>query len=188
MTNETRPSRAPRPRFSLWLGGVALALVLAPTLGAGDLSPTAESERRAPEFDLQALDGNPHRLEDYRGKVVLLNFWASWCPPCLAELPGMQRLADQMRAEPFDIVLVNVQESAFRVANFLKLMGVHLTTLLDPTGDTFRAWGGAIYPTSFVIDPEGKIRYVAQGPLEWDSQDVLAAIQGLLPPRQAPAE
>ncbi|MGE5154945.1 MAG: TlpA family protein disulfide reductase [Bdellovibrio bacteriovorus] len=184
MTHETRP-KAPRSRISLWLGGMALALALAPTLVAGELSPAAESERQAPGFDLQALDGTPHRLEDYRGKVVLLNFWASWCPPCLVELPSMQRLADQLAADPFAVVLVNVQETPFRVANSLKLMGVRVTTLLDPEGDTFRAWGGAIYPTSFVIDPEGQVRYVAKGPLEWDSQDVLTALQGLLPPRQA---
>ena len=164
------------------------ALLLADPTNAGQLSPYTEQDSPAPAFTLKALDGKPHRLEDYRGKVVLVNFWATWCPPCLAELPGMQRLADRMAAEAFEILTINVGESPFRVAKFLKLVGVRLTALLDDKGEIFQAWGATIYPTSFVLDSEGRIRYVAYGPLEWDGEDVVATLLELLPSRQAVTE
>lgn len=156
-------------------------LLLTDATHAGQLSPYTAPDSLAPAFTLKALDGEPHRLEDYRGKVMLVNFWASWCPPCLAELPGMQRLSDRMAAEAFEILIINVGESPFRVSKFMKLVGVRLTALLDAKGETFQAWGGTIYPTSFVLDSEGRIRYVAYGPLEWDDEDVVATLMDLLP-------
>jgi thiol-disulfide isomerase/thioredoxin len=142
----------------------------------------------APAFNLKALDRKAHRLADYRGKVVLVNFWATWCPPGLAELPSMQRLADRMAPEAFEILAINVGESPFRVSKFMKLIGIRLSVLLDDKGETFQAWGGSVYPTSFVLDSGGQVRYVAYGPLEWDSKEVVEPLMGLLPPRQGAAE
>ena len=172
------------PRFAgaLLLG---CALLLADAANAGKLSPYEEADSPAQGFILKALDGKRHALEDYRGQVVLINFWTTWCPPCLAELPSMQRLADRMAAESFDILAINVGESPFRVSKFMKLIGVRLTALSDEKGQVFKAWGGTIYPTSFVLDAEGRVRYVAYGPLEWDSEDVVTTLLGLLPSRQA---
>lgn len=164
------------------------ALLLVAAVNAGQLSPYTEQDSAAPAFTLKALDGKPHRLEDYLGKVVLVNFWASWCPPCLAELPSMQRLAERMPTEAFEILIINVKESPFRVSKFMKLIGVSLTSLLDDKGETFQAWGGTIYPTSFVLDREGRVRYVAYGPLEWDSEEVVATLMDLLPSPQAVAD
>lgn len=163
------------------------ALLLAATTHAGQLSPYTNQDS-VPAFTLKALDGKPHRLEDYRGKVVVVNFWATWCPPCLAELPSMQRLADRMAAEAFEILIINVGESPFRVSKFMKLIGVRLTALLDDKGENFKAWGGTIYPTSFVLDREGQFRYVAYGPLEWDGEDVVATLRDLLASPQAATE
>ena len=170
---------------ALWIG---CALLLTDAVNAGQLSLYEKPDSPAPAFTLEALDGKPHRLSDYRGKVVLVNFWASWCPPCLAEMPSMQRLADRMAAESFEILAVNVGESPFKVAKFMKLIGVRFTALLDKKGDTFRAWGGSIYPTTFVLDTEGRIRYAAYGPMQWDSEEVVETIRGLLPARQAAGE
>ena len=162
--------------------------MLAAAINAGELSPYTEQDSPAPAFTLKALDGKLHRLEDYRGKVVLVNFWASWCPPCLAELPSMQRLADRMGAEAFEVLIVNVKESPFRVSKFMKLIGIRLTALLDDKGEVFQSWGGTIYPTSFVLDSEGWVRYVAYGPLEWDGEDVVATLLDLVPSGQAATE
>jgi thiol-disulfide isomerase/thioredoxin len=167
---------------------LGFALVLTGATSAGELSPYEEPDSAAPPFTLKATDGKLHRLEDYRGKVVLVNFWASWCPPCLAEMPSMQRLADRLGAEAFEVLAINVGESPFRVSKFMKLIGVRLTALLDDKGEIFKAWGGTIYPTSFILDREGRVRYVAYGPLEWDSEDVVASILALLPARQAATE
>jgi thiol-disulfide isomerase/thioredoxin len=163
---------------------LACAFSLAITAKAGELSPYTEGELAEPAFTLEGLDGKPHRLADYRGKVVLVNFWASWCPPCLAELPGIQRLADRMTGMAFAVLLVNVGESPFRVSKFLKLTGVRLSSLLDDKGETFKAWRGAVYPTSFVLDAQGRVRYVAYGPLEWDSDQIVATLTPLLSLRE----
>jgi thiol-disulfide isomerase/thioredoxin len=170
---------------ALWLTCV---LVLAQVTSAGELSPYTAQDLAAPAFTLKALDGKPHRLADDRGKVVLVNFWATWCPPCLAELPSMQRLADRMALEAFEILPVNVGESPFRVSKFTKLIGIRLSVLLDDKGETFHAWGGSVYPTSFVLDREGQVRYVVHGPLEWDNEEVVETLSGLIPPRQAATE
>ena len=164
------------------------ALLLAEATDAGQLSPYEKPDAEAPAFSLEALDGTTHRLEDYRGTVVLVNFWATWCPPCLAEMPSMQRLADTMTGEGFAILAINVGEGPFRVSKFIRLIGARFAVLLDKEGVTFRAWGGDVYPTSFVLDEAGQIRYVAYGPLEWDSDDAVTKINGLLRGRQTAAE
>jgi thiol-disulfide isomerase/thioredoxin len=166
----------------LWL---ACSLLLARVTSAGELVPYTGQGLDAPAFALKGLDGKPRRLADDRGKVVLVNFWASWCPPCLAELPSMQRLADRLRPEAFAVFAINVGESPFRVTKFMKLIGTRLNVLLDEEGETFQAWGGSVYPTSFVLDSEGQVRYVAYGPLEWDQDEVVQTLSGLLPPRKA---
>jgi thiol-disulfide isomerase/thioredoxin len=181
MSNHTAGCAAPLIPGRAVVLLLAAALLLAQATSAGELTATPETDRPAPVFTLKALDGKHHRLDDYRGKVVLLNFWASWCPPCLAELPSIQRLADRMANEAFDILLINVGESPFKVAKFLRLSSVRLTSLLDPGGNTFRAWGGNIYPTSFILDSDGRVRYSALGPIEWDGDEVDALIHDLLP-------
>jgi thiol-disulfide isomerase/thioredoxin len=178
-------STVPRCAGALWL---ACTLLLAQVTSAGELSPYAAHDLAAPAFTLNAPDGKPHRLADYRGKVVLVNFWTTWCPPCLAELPSMQRLADRMAPEALEILAINVGESAFRVSKFLKLIGIRFSVLLDDKGETFRVWGGSVYPTSFVLDTEGRVHYVAYGPLEWDSEAIVATLRGLLPFREPVTE
>ena len=167
---------------------LASVLLLAQVTNAGELTANPDPDAPAPGFELKALDGATHRLDDYRGKVVLLNFWATWCPPCLAELPGIQRLADQLVDERFQVLLINVGESPFRIDKFMKLVNIRLTSLLDPDGETFQEWGGSIYPTSFILDAEGRLRYRALGPIEWDGDEVVAAVRGLLPHPQAASE
>ena len=164
---------------------LAYAVFLAGDATAGELAPYPDPDAPAPGFELKALDGKLHRLEDYRGKVVLLNFWASWCPPCLVELPSMQRLAVRFAEEPFAVILINVGESPFKIAKFLQMLGVRLTALVDPERETFRAWGGSIFPTSYILDAEGRVRYTVVGPLEWDGDEAAAAVQNLLPRLQS---
>ena len=181
MSNDTAGCAAPLVSRCAVVLLLAAALLLAQATNGGELTATPETDQPAPVFTLKAIDGKPHRLDDYRGKVVLLNFWASWCPPCLAELPSIQRLADRMASEAFDILLINVGESPFKVAKFLRLSSVRLTSLLDPEGEAFRAWGANIYPTSFILDTEGRVRYRALGPIEWDGEEVDALVRDLFP-------
>ena len=121
-----------------------------------------------------------HQLEDYRGKVILVNFWASWCPPCIKEMPGLQRLQAQLADRPFEILAVNVGEQRYKVWKFAKLVNFTLPVLLDTKSHTFNTWDASVLPTSFLLDTEGRIRYRVQADLEWDTAEVIALIEELL--------
>ena len=163
--------------------GIIFSVTLIASSGtgsAGELQPY-EEQSESPALDLSDLAGRQHNLSAYRGQVVLVNFWASWCPPCLAEMPSMQRLATALQDRPFRLLAVNVRESSSKVWKFKKLMNVTFTTLLDSKGEASQAWDIEIYPTSYLIDADGRIRYVAYGPVDWDSDEIIRRIEALLP-------
>ena len=159
-----------------------LALTTKAALAEGSLESYV-SPVDAPPLRLEDVNGAWHDLADYRGEVVLVNFWASWCTPCLQEMPGMQRLADSLSDRPFQVLAVNVAERHYRFRRILDNMGIELRVLLDTDGDRFRSWRGKVLPTSFLLDSNGKIRYQVIGPMEWDSEGVRNAIIELTPDR-----
>ncbi len=162
-----------------------LAIMMSTALSAaGELLPY-EEESNTPALNLLDLAGSEHELESLRGQVVLVNFWASWCPPCLAEMPSMQRLATALQNRPFRLLAVNVKESRSKVWQFKKLLNLEFPTLLDSDGETTEAWEVQIYPTSFLIDAEGRRRFVVYGPLDWDSAEVRRRIETLMAEGQA---
>jgi peroxiredoxin len=134
------------------------------------------------DFTLTDLAGNSHTLSSLKGKVVVVNFWATYCTPCLKELPSMQRLARKMHGKPFVILAVAMGEERHSVSTFLQHL--HLTpnfpVLLDSNATAAEAWQVEALPTSFVIDPSGTIRYHILGSTEWDSATTLALLDGLL--------
>jgi thiol-disulfide isomerase/thioredoxin len=153
----------------------ALALVFWPlvatTAGAGELSPAAAS---APvELGLPDLEGRERGLGEFRGKVVLVNFWASWCTPCIDEMPSLQRLVELMRDKPFAVLGVNVNEGELRVKTMVQRLGIGFPVLLDKDSAVFHRWAGTVLPTTYVLDREGVVRYVGRGPLEWDAPDIV---------------
>ena len=158
--------------------GLVLAVSLALPCRAGELRPL--EAMAAPPLELPDLDGAMHRLADWRGQVILLNFWASWCQPCVAEMPGIQRLEGRMRDRGFIVVGVNVAETQRRVTRSVEQMGLGFPVLLDAEGVTFHAWGGKGLPTSALIDRQGRLRYVGLGPLEWDGLEALGRVESLL--------
>lgn len=137
----------------------------------------------APELKAQDLAGAPKTLADYRGKVVLLNFWASWCPPCLREIPSMERLRIRMAGRPLAIVALDSAETQEDVSAFLSTMKPGFPVLLDPDGSNTRRWKVFALPTTFLLDAEGRVRYVLTGPTEWDEGEALAVIESLLAER-----
>ena len=156
-----------------------ICLALAQVAGSRELSPYTLQPGVA-AFDLPDLKGQQHKLEDYRGQVVLVNFWASWCPPCIQEMPGLERLRQKLDGQPFEILAINVGEQKYRVWKFLKLINFGLPVLLDTRKKTFDAWGASVLPTSFLLDKQGRVRYRVQGDLEWDSDTVIALIEALI--------
>jgi peroxiredoxin len=134
----------------------------------------------APALELADLDGAVHRLADYRGKTVLVNFWATWCTPCRAEMPSMERLRRSMEGRPFAVLAVNMGESARVARDFAEKLPVAFTVLLDREGSVTRAWGARVLPASFLIGPDGAIRYSYFGDLDWSSDEVRARIESLM--------
>jgi thiol-disulfide isomerase/thioredoxin len=158
---------------------VQAGLILCPlVLAAGEISESSPAP--APGLRLPDLSGRERGLAEFQGKVLLVNFWASWCSPCVEEMPSLERLAAQMRGKPFALVGVNVEESRFRAMTMAQRLKLDFPILLDADGTVFRRWGATVLPTTYVLDARGLVRYVAQGPIDWDAADVLAMLQGLV--------
>jgi thiol-disulfide isomerase/thioredoxin len=160
-----------------FLAGLMMLLCLS-CATAGQLEPYRDAGQ-TPALSLEDLGHKVHTLQDYRGRVVLVNFWASWCGPCVREMPGMQRLQDTMNGKPFTLLAVNVEESSGAVWKFAAKVGIKFPLLLDSDGRTAFNWGIDLYPTSFLIDPRGRIQYVAYGPRDWDDPEIIQAIEGM---------
>lgn len=132
------------------------------------------------EFSLDDIQGQQHTLSDYSGKVVLVNFWASWCPPCIHEMPELKKLKKHFSNQPFEIVVINVGEKKYKVRKFTKVIKLDLPILLDTASDTFNNWGVKTLPTSFLIDNEGKVRYRVRGNPGWELDETLTIIERML--------
>jgi len=140
-----------------------------------------EGDPQPAELKLKDLNGKTHDLADYKGKVVLLNFWATWCPPCREEMPSMWHLQNEFRGQPFQIIAVNMGETDVEVNTFLPdKMKRDFVVLMDRDGETLKRWKVFAFPTSFVIDKQGKIRFGLFGATEWDSWDNKQLIKKLL--------
>ena len=169
-----------RRSWPAWALALALTGLAAAWAAGGTLKPW--SGGATPPLALRDLKGKEHKLADYRGKVVVLNFWATWCDPCREEMPSMQRLQDKLAGKPFAILAVDYGEGAPRVSDFLKTVPVRFTVLLDRDTSAATAWKVKVLPTTLVIDPEQKVRFVAVGDIGWDSEPVEGEIRKLLPP------
>ena len=141
-----------------------------------------DSGAPAPGFAYPTLAGDTLALADLRGQVLLLNIWATWCPPCVREMPSMQRLYEQMQGEGLRIVAVSVDApGAIRdVRSFVHELGLGLDILLNPAGNIQDAYAVTGLPTTFLIDPEGRIRRKVIGGTDWSSPENVEAVRALL--------
>ena len=172
-------SRPPFPAFPRLLLVVSLVLGAPTAIGQG-LKPWPGGA--TPALALKDLEGREHRLQDYRGKVVLVNFWATWCEPCREEMPSMKRLRAALAGRPFEVLAVNLAESEPRIRRFLEQVPLDFPVLLDRDSAAAKRWRARILPASYVIGPDGAIRYWAVGELDWGEEKVRRAIAALLAP------
>ncbi len=156
----------------------ACLLVGAGASQAGALEPWTGG--RAPALELKDASGALHRLADYRGKVVLVNFWATWCEPCRAEMPSLERLRQSLQGRPFEVLAVNVGESPGAAREFTDKLPVHFTVLLDRDLRVTKSWGAKVLPATFVLGPDGGIRYRRFGELDWAGDEVRGSIEALM--------
>ena len=151
-----------------------------------------EEEVPAFEFALPDLKGNPISLGDFKGKLVLLNFWATWCPPCIEELPSMERLHSEYEDQGLVLLAVAVRESAHIIKDFVEERDLSFRVLLDENGQVYETYRVMSVPTTFLISKDGKVIGQRIGGMNWASPQVLSLISLLLPgkpvPVQVPAE
>ncbi|HEY4743975.1 MAG TPA: TlpA disulfide reductase family protein [Desulfuromonadaceae bacterium] len=135
----------------------------------------------APEVVVNSLQGAPLKLSDLKGKVVLLNFWATWCPPCRSEIPSMMKLNAAMAGKPFQMVAISIDEGGRpAIESFFQTSGFTLPTYIDPDNRAAKTYGITGVPETFVIDKQGVIVKKVIGPLEWDSPEVAAFLEQLM--------
>jgi len=171
-----------RGRFALLALLALLALMLLPAAPAAAAAGALErwAGGAPPPLALKSLAGSEIDLARLRGKVVLVNFWATWCEPCRDEMPAMDRLRERFADEPFVILAVNVDEPEQRIRRFLDRLPLGFEILLDPGLRATKAWGARILPSTYLIDRNGRIRLAARGELDWADEQNVGAIRALL--------
>jgi thiol-disulfide isomerase/thioredoxin len=194
---ETTASRsADRAIRQLALAGAVVAIALGaaawawwsgmrPAAGGG--STIARVGQPAPEIALPLAGGGMADLQAERGNVVLVNFWATWCEPCRAEMPGLQQLRDQLHGQPFRLYSIDLQEDPDSIAAFERELGLRLDVLIDGDGTVTRAYGVRALPATFLVDRQGVLRQQHLGPLltggvdtMWTTAWVAAQVRDLL--------
>jgi peroxiredoxin len=139
------------------------ALGAALMLAAGAALPAPAPSAMAPDFTLRSLNGPNLRLQEQRGQVVLVNFWATWCGPCRQEMPHLNRLYDKYRSAGFVLLGVNVDDDARKAADLAAKLGVRFPVLLDTDKKVSRAYDMSAMPATVLIDRDGKVRHIHRG-------------------------
>jgi len=145
----------------------------------GFQTPTADLP--AVDFSLKDLSGQEQNLSSYAGKLVFLNFWATWCGPCRTEIPSMEELYLELQNQGFVIVALNSQETDEQVADFVENVGMSFPVLLDTGGRVGAAYSIRAIPTTYIIDPQGYILGRMVGTRDWYTPEIISLVGDLLP-------
>ena len=157
---------------------LCLASPFSAAVHAVSLKPVA-GNMAPPELVLKDLQGNTHNLKDYRGQVVLVQFWATYCAPCRKEMPSMNKLMEKMGDVPFKILAVDMGESREEVSQFVDEVKPEFSILMDEDGKSIEEWRIFAAPSNFVIGPEGYVRYTLFGGVEWDSDELIEKLKAV---------
>lgn len=138
----------------------------------------------APAFVLETLAGTPSKLEDFQGKYVLLNFWATWCPPCLEEMPSMELAYQHYKEKGFTVLAVSSdEEGKTAVSPFIEKLGVTFPILLDPDLAVSKVYGAINLPLSFLLNPQGQVIAGSEGGRDWASEEAFSVLDELIVPQ-----
>ncbi|MCD6527533.1 MAG: TlpA family protein disulfide reductase [Desulfuromonas sp.] len=172
-------------RLVLFVGAVLVVAIIffgqASQQTTNKVSPSSASGMMAADFQLKDLHGQELTLSSLRGKVVVLNFWATWCPPCREEMPSMEKLHHLMQGQPFVLLAVNIEENGPQaVRSFLQTHHVTFPILFDQSAEVRKRYGVSKYPETFIINPEGEIVEKVVGAMDWSQPRVLQYLKNLL--------
>lgn len=169
------------------VAALGVVLVLATRLVGGPPPAPLAVGAPAPGFTVTTLDAVPatRTLADYRGRVTLVNVWATWCAPCRVEMPSLARLHRRFAAEGLAVAAIAVDEVGFetRIRDYAASLDLRFDILHDPSGRTERDWDASGLPSTYVLDRRGIVRKVVHGADEWDSEANIALVRGLLAER-----
>jgi len=132
------------------------------------------------KIDLENAYGERFIRDDFTGRVTLVNFWASWCGPCVDEIPALNRLREHMQDKPFELISINYAETPQQIRQFLDMVKVDFPVLLDKDGSYSANWNVLVYPATFVIAMDGNIVYGVNGAIEWDSKEIIGKLEALM--------
>ena len=137
----------------------------------------------APDFNLPLLSGENRSLSSYRGRVIMLNFWATWCPPCVQEMPSMENLYRRFKDQGLEILAVNVGENQSTVQNFINRYRFTYPIPMDRNSRISRQYGLRYFPTTYIIDRSGQVISMTVGFKQWDTPQMISAFEALLSSR-----
>ncbi|GAC1465139.1 MAG: TlpA disulfide reductase family protein [Desulfuromonadaceae bacterium] len=166
----------------LFIACLFLSLTACSKTDTSKKSVVATEKSPAPDISVISLvNGSTLKLSDLKGKVVLLNFWATWCPPCREEIPSMMKLNSFMSGKPFQMVAVSIDEGGKpAIDSFFKETGFSLPTYLDESGGSAKFYGITGVPESFIIDKQGVLVKKIIGGFAWDSPETVSFLEGLM--------
>ena len=158
---------------------LSFALSLLITAVAAETNTLSPADGKAPPFHLPDVEGSQFHLEDFRGKVLVVNFWAVWCKPCREEMPSLEKGSRWLEQFGGRVITINMGDRPEMIARFLEKIPVDLPILLDTDAETSTNWGVTGLPTTFVVDPEGSFAYRVVGPRDWSDPALLVPIRAL---------
>ena len=156
---------------------LAAAFLFSATAQGADLKPWPGGP--TPALSLKDMEGRPQSLEAYRGKVVIVNFWATWCEPCREEMPSLNKLRKSLEGQPVQMFAINVAEGEARINGFLEKVPLDFPVLLDRESTVLKAWKVRLMPATFILGKDGRVRYTFSGARDWADESVRAAIVAL---------
>jgi peroxiredoxin len=176
--NETRTEKKLNTKIILF---IPLAIIIVIIFILMQWQPPSNNYGPAPNFSLPGLDGKRISLKDYKGKVVLVNIWATWCPPCVAETPSLERLYKILKDDDFELLAVSIDEAGDRViAPFIKKYNLSFPVLVDTEGSILNLYGTKAVPESFIVRKDGIIDKKIIGAIDWTDPEMIEYFRNLI--------
>lgn len=166
-------------RWRVWV--LAVLLVVAASAMAQDQQhlTSVAGKPTAPDFNLLDINGERHRLSDYKGKIVIVNFWATWCPPCREEMPSMQRAWQPLKQRNVVMLAINVGEDEDTIFKFTADYPADYPLLMDRDSSVIQRWPVRGLPTTFIVDTAGRLVFQAIGTRDWDDPELMDRIAAI---------